>query len=381
MENEEQQATLADTIRESIEQHRPEQEPVAAPAEAAPASPAEPDKPGRTAGRARAPDGKLLPGKAERPEIAAEQPKPEAATPSPSAEAKPAVPAATTAQAPIQRPSSWKKDMWPIWDKMTNGEQLSPQEARQVAEYNAQRESQFATGVSTYKQMAESAKPVLDAIAPFQQDLDANGIKAPDMVYRLMSAHKTLALGAPQQKLQLFAKLAQDYGIPIQALYDQNAQQQYLSQPHYQQPQAQAPQQAPDIAALVRQELQAAKTHETVQSMAADTQKYPFFHYVRSDMAQLLDSLEATDLADAYEKALELPQHAMLKGWQQPAAAPTSIQQQPANPQAVARAARASAVSPRSATPAIAAAPDTGKQGVRSALSAAIAQHAGGSRV
>jgi len=375
MENEEQQATLADTLRESIAtvtaaEPAPTVVPETLPAEAAPAEP----KPGRTAGRARAEDGKLLPGKPVKPEIAAELPKPEAVTPSP-AEAQPATPAAT----PIPRPSSWKKEMWPIWEKMNTGEALTPQEARQVAEYNAQRETQFATGVSTYKQIADSARPVMDAIAPFQADIKGTGMETGQFVHTVLSQYKQLAHGSPQQKLAVAHNLLRECGVPIQALYDQNAQQQYLSTPH-------APQQAPQPQATEPEEvrfekyLAAREVKQTVESMANDPEKYPFFHYVSSDMAQLLDSLEATDLSDAYEKALELPQHAMLKGSQQPAAAPVSTQPA-ANPQAIARAARASAVSPRSATPASAGAPDTGKKGVGDALRAAIAQHAGGSRV
>jgi DNA-binding protein Fis len=380
MENEEQQATLADTIRESIatvtNTEPTESATVETQSQQQPQEPKE-SKPGRTAGRARAADGKLLPGKAPTTDPAAEQQKPPLAVATPSAtEAQPAVPAAVP---PIQRPSSWKKDMWPLWDKMIGGETLTPQEARQVAEYNAQRETQFATGVSTYKQIADSAKPIMDAIAPFQQDLEAHGIQAPDMVYRLMSAHKQLATGAPQQKLQLFAQLAHDYGIPLQALYDQNAQQQFLATPHI--PQQAPVQQSPDIGALVRQELENAKVHETVQSMASNVEKYPFFHYVRSDMAQLLETLEATDLEDAYEKALELPQHARLATVMQAQQTQASDQQHAANVQATVRAARANAVSPKSATPASAPIPDVGKKGVRSALQAAISQHVGGSRV
>ncbi len=371
---EETQPTLRDTIVESIAQHS-EPDPVPAPAAEAPApvetAPAE-SKPGRTAGRARAPDGKLLPGKAERPDAAAEQPKP--VEPTATIEAQPPAPAV----APIPRPSSWKKDMWPLWDKLNTGAPLTAQEARQVAEYNAQRETQFATGVSTYKQIADTAKPVLDAIAPFQADLDKHGIAAQDMVHRLMSAHKSLAMGSPNEKLQLFSKLANDYGIPIQALYDQGAQQQFLATP-YTPPQAPVvPQQ--DIATTVEQIIAQREVKQTIDSMAKDSTKYPFFNYLRSDMSQLLETGEATDLDDAYSKALDLPQHGMLTSLAQQQPQPTLEQQRAAQAQGAARAARANTVSPRSATPAPAA-PPSGKTSVRESLRDAIAQHVGGGRV
>lgn len=378
MDNENTQPTLRETIQASIETHA---EPVVTndPVETSVAEPAAAESPeqkaGRTAGRARDEQGKLLPGKAQK--AVPESPKPEAAPP--ASEALPATPAAAPVTRPQGCPSSWPKEMWSHWAKMNSDQPLTPQEARQVAEFNAKREGQFATGVSTYKQIADSAKPLMDAIAPFQGDLDKHGIQAPDMVHRLMSAHRSLALGSPQEKLQLLSKLANDYGIPIQALYDQNAQQQFLATPHTPQPQQAAQQQ--DMPTLIRQEIENSKRLEAITAMANDTQNYPFFNYVRSDMAQLLESLEATDLNDAYAKALELPQHAMLGTALQQQQTQANEQARIAAAQATARVARSNAVSPRSATPAAPQVPDNGKQGVRNALIAAIGQHAGGARV
>lgn len=360
----EQQATLRESIEDSIRQHsEPEPEVVAQPVEAA--APVETEQ--QREDRVRDDKGRFS-KPAEQPVVAAK----------PAASVEPTAPVvAEPVVLPIQRPSSWKKEMWPLWDKMTTGAPLTAQETRQIAEYNAQRETQFATGVSTYKQIADSAKPLMDAIAPFQQDMEKHGIQAPEMVHRLMSAHKSLALGSPQQKLQMFSQLASQYGIPIQALYDQNVQQQYLATPHVQQPEPQ--QQPPNIEALIEQTLANREVQQTVASMAKDTQKYPFFNYVRNDMAQLLDSLEATDLHDAYQKAMELPQHSMLTTVQATQQAQAAEQQRVVAAQTTARVAKANAVSPRSATPAVAAAP-AGKQGVRESLREAIALHAGGAR-
>lgn len=383
MADEEKQATLRDTIMESIATHSDSNTETATPAPdvvVAPSTPEtqEPAKPGRTAGRARDEHGKLLPGKADKtdkPQIAApEQPKP--AEPTTAIEVKPAAPAAAS----IPRPSSWKKEMWPIWDKLVAGETLTGDEAKQVAQYNAQRESQFASGVSTYRQIAESAKPLMDAITPFQADLDKYGVQAPQLVHSLMSAHKSLALGSPHEKLQIFNKLANDYGIPLQALYDQNAQQQFLAQPHYRQPEQ--PQQQPqDIAALIERTLADREVKQTISSMQSNKEKYPFFEYVRGTMAQLLDSNAATDLEDAYEQALAAPEHALLSTVMQSQHAQQQEAQRIAAAQATVRAARANTISPKSATPASVANADVGKKGVRAALRDAMDQHAGNARV
>lgn len=270
-------------------------------------------------------------------------------------------------------PSSWKKELWPVWEALQKG-QITPEHAKALVDYIPQREQQFATGVSTYKQIADTAKPLLDAIAPFQADLDRHNIPAPEMVGRLMHAHRTLALGSPQEKLQLFGRLAQDYGIPMQAFFDQGAQQQYLATPHT--PQAQ-PQ--PDIQQLVRQELEARDLQQTIQSIEKDTEKYPFFPYVRATMAQLLETNEATDLNDAYLKALERPEHAMLTSLSQQQQEQAEAKRKSEAAQVAAKVARSNAVSPKSATPL--GAPVNEKKGVRDALRDAIAIHAGGARV
>lgn len=376
MAQEEAQATLREALTDSVAQHsEPALEP-AAPAEetvAAPEPAAEPQKPGRTAGRPRAPDGKLLPGKPSKDSAA------QAQTPDAGATTVAAQPAPVAAEPAIPRPSAWKKEMWPVWDKLTTGQPLTAQEARQVAEYNVQREQQFAGGVSTYKQEAERAKPLLEAIAPFQQDLDKHGIQAPQMVHRLMSAHRALALGSPQEKVQQFTRLLQDYGIPLQALYDPAVQQQYIQSAPAQQAMPQQ-QQAPDINALVEKALSEREVKQTVASMERDTEKYPAFQYVRATMAQLLETNAATDLDDAYQQALQAPEHAFLTTALQQQQAQVAEAQRVAAAQKTAQVARANTVSPRSATPAAAAAP-SGKSSVREALRESMNSVLGGARV
>lgn len=293
-------------------------------------------------------------------------------------EAPQAAPPQVEAAPPIQRPSSWKKEMWPIWDKMAAAQPLTDKEARRVAEYNAQREQQFATGVSTYKQIAESAKPLMEAIQPFQADIERIGVPTPQFVHRVLSDYKALAQGSPQDKLRIASNLMRECGIPLEAFYNQEAEQRFLSMPHTPQPQPSAP--PPNIEALIEQAISSRETKQTVESMAKDTQKYPFFNYVRADMAQLLEQNEATDLHDAYLKALDLPQHAMLTPVMQQQQTQVAEAERLAKAQTVARVARTNAVSPKSATPASQAAPSGGK-GVRDALREAIATHAGGARV
>lgn len=312
---------------------------------------------GRTAGRARDEHGKLLPGKAVRPESSP--------------------PTLTAASAPAQpklvRPSSWKKDFEPHWEKLTTGQPLTPEESRALAEYNIQREGEARKGVSTYKTEWDNAKPVLDAVAPFLPDLQKHGIQPADMVGRLMGAHRQLSLGSEQEKLAAFQNLLPQYGIRAQlAVQDAQGNWQLLQQ-------MSAPQQAPaqqqpafrpeDIQKIVREQLQSERTVQSVSQFATEKDAggnllRPHYEAVRSDMALLLDAGKAQDLGSAYDMALRLNDE-LWKSTQDAKARADEAARQEAQRAAV-RTARSNVSSVRSATPAASA---TGaKKGLRSTI-------------
>lgn len=230
--------------------------------------------------RARAEDGKFAKG---------EKPEPEA-QPAPSA-AKP-------------RPTSWKKDFEEHWGK------LDPA----LQEYIHQRESEYAKGVSTYKQEWDRAKPILDVIAPYSQQFQKYGVRPEQWIQSLGAAHQALALGSPQEKLQMFARLARDYGIPLQAL----TQGATPGQP--------APQQMMDPRlGMFAQELSSIKNQlqtwrseqeramqdgiaSEIESFSRDG-KHPHFEQLKETMADLLEKGLAKNLEEAHSLALRMPQH------------------------------------------------------------------------
>lgn len=243
---------------------------------------------------------------------------------------------------PLQalRPTTWKKEYLPLWDKAATGQGLTPEEWKKLAEYNGQRENEYKTGVSTYKTEAENAKQLQEAITPFLPELQAHGIAPNVWIKNLGTAHYTLAKGSPEQKLTMFRQLAQQYGVPLGAVM-------------------QDPQQVPPIVHELMAQINELKTkfsgvdvwrqqQETTSLTSEiakfqDATKYPHFPVVREQMAQLLESGLAHDLDTAYETAK----------WMVPAARDAEqlrLQEQSAKPAAAARA-RAAAVSPRSATP------------------------------
>tara|TARA_R110000868_G_scaffold335787_2_gene596650 strand:- start:2584 stop:3636 length:1053 start_codon:yes stop_codon:yes gene_type:complete len=260
----------------------------------------------------------------------------------------------------VPRPSSWKKDFDPHWDK------FDPE----VKNYILQREREYANGVSTYKSEAENARQLNEAIAPFMPDLQRNGIAPDKFIQNLGYAHQRLAMGSPQEKVQMGVKLIQDYGIDPQALF------QVLSgqQPQYQPQQYQQPQQQPvDIAKIVEQKLTEKEvTNEYQRFIAEAPEKYPHFEEVKGTMAGLLQAELAQDYESAYKTALRLPKHAAIFDAIQQQEREKTEASLKAKAQAAVGSARAKAVSVKSSTPSGQMSPVNGSKGLRESLSEAF---------
>lgn len=315
-------------------------------------------KAGRTAGRPRDEKGRLLPGAPQKAEpVIAQQP--------------PAL-----APKPLARPSSWKKDFEPHWEKLVNGQPMTLEESRALAEYNLQRESEAAKGVSTYKAEFDQLRPLGEAVAPFMQDMQQHGIEPAKMITQLMTAHKTLALGNGQQKLAMFSKLAQDYGVPLQALYDPQYAQQFVQQTMNIQPPAPPP---VDPRQAAREEVEAYFTKQRVSEFAeakddAGNLRYPHFETVRQDMALLLDAGKAKTLEEAYRLTVRMNDDLWQQEQQAKAQADAAAKLEAQR--AATLTAKRNAISPRSATPASAGAP--AKKGLRATLEDAFDEHTAG---
>jgi len=200
----------------------------------------------------------------------------------------------------INRPSTWKKDYWEHFDKLAT-------ENPSLAEYINQRESEYAKGVSTYKNEAERAKAIWGALEPFMPELQQHRIDPAQWVGNLGRAHQQLATGSPQQKLQMFQKLAQDYGVPLQALVQTEGQPdpvlQYVS-PLYEQ----VNQLKGQLHSWQTQQQQA-EQRQIQSQIEKFAEGKPYFEQVRETMSGLLQSGLAQDLDSAYEAAVRLPQH------------------------------------------------------------------------
>lgn len=209
----------------------------------------------------------------------------------------------------LQRPTTWKKEYLPLWDKMEKGEALTKDEAKKMLEYANQRESEYKKGVSAYKAEADSARSLREAIEPFVPELQKNNIHPAAWINNLGRAHMILSNAPMPQKVEMFNRLAQDYGIDLNLYQNSGENTTQL----YNDPQTVALQQQIQMLNSQvqqvtgwRQQEENARLQSEIQRFSADTQKHPHFEAVREQMAQLLENGLAPDLETAYAKAVRL---------------------------------------------------------------------------
>jgi hypothetical protein len=245
---------------------------------------------------------------------------------------------------PVSRPSTWKKEYVQIWDKMEAGEQISKEDFVKFAEYANQRESEYKKGVSTYKAEADRAKSYEQAVAPFAENLARRGLQPAQYIENLVRAEQILSSAPMEQKVQVFQRLAADYGIQLNG----SGQIQQLD-PYAQQLMNQlnmVNQEVSSIKGRFAQEENQRLMNE-IEKYRSDVEKYPHFDVVREEMAQLLELGKAQDLETAYKKAVRMnddvwsvEQERLLN----------DAKQKAVKAQQVAKA-KAAAVSPKSVTP------------------------------
>lgn len=202
------------------------------------------------------------------------------------------------------RPTTWKKEYLPIWDKIQNGEELSSDERKKHLEYLNQRESEYKKGVNTYKAEADRFKPLDEAIAPFRDHLRQQNINEAQWINNLGRAHMILSQAPPEQKIQMFHRLAQDYGIQL----NQGEMQRQHIDPYTQQLMQQLQHMNQEVGTIKSRYEQEENNRlmSEINRVATNVEKFPHFESVRETMAQLLEKGYAQDLEGAYAKAVRL---------------------------------------------------------------------------
>lgn len=285
--------------------------------------------------------------------------------------------AAPAAPAPAPSLTTWRKEYLPLQEKLASGALLTPDEAKKLADYNVQREREYSTGISTYKAEAQQSRAIQDVMVEFMPALQQGNMNPAQWIQNMGRAHSTLVFGTPEQKMQMFANLARDYGIPLPAVA-----------------QAQAGQLDPTVAALMaevnhlKQNIGSVTQYQQKQVDSAinqelakfqDTAKYPHFEQARPMMIQLLESGLAGDLEAAYTKAVRMDD-TLYQTEQQRQAAERANTDGAAKAAAAARA-RAASGQVKTGTPAGRSSAPAPSNDLRGSLESAFEQHAGGARV
>ena len=201
-----------------------------------------------------------------------------------------------TEEDPVWRrpPASWKKDYHETWNLADD----------KLKQYAWQRESEMKAGVEPLISKAQFADQMQEVLNPYMNTIQGLGIDAPKAVKALMEADHALRYSNPQEKRQYFARLAQSYGVNLNDMGNDLPQQVHVD---------------PTIYALqnelnnVRGEVMGWKQQQEQQQNQAllgeinnFSQKAEHFEEARPAMIQLLQSGMATDLDDAYDKAIRL---------------------------------------------------------------------------
>lgn len=197
----------------------------------------------------------------------------------------------------LQPPNTWSKDALPFW------EQTPPRVQAEILK----REQDMFRGLSQYKEAAQLGQSFSKTVEPFVPLFQKFQLNPSEVIKRAMTAHFNLTLSPPEVKVKLARTLLQDYGIDFESLLDDLP----------------APGEGPSPEVLqLRQELhnmretltgiQQRHAEQTRSAVAADVDAFaadpahPYFDELSDDIAQLLQKRAATDLKDAYEKAIWL---------------------------------------------------------------------------
>jgi hypothetical protein len=187
-------------------------------------------------------------------------------------------------------PASWKKDYYDHYQK------LDPA----LQEYINQREEEYYRGVGSYKQQAEIGQQFLEATKPYEAHMRSLGVEPVQAFKALANADYTLRTADPVTRANMFAQLAQQYGVNLDDLGSQ-------------------PIIDPTVQALQREIMSLKQSlnqvqggfqqqqEQTYQQMITEAAKrLPHFDELRQTMAQIMNAGMAETLEEAHSKALRL---------------------------------------------------------------------------
>ena len=196
----------------------------------------------------------------------------------------------------VGAPKTWTKEALAEWAT------IPPRAQQEILK----REEDFLRGITQYKTAAEVGQRY-DAVAqPYRAILQAENIDPVQLFQSFAANHYLLSRGTEEQKLQLAASMVDGYGIDFAKLID------YMGDRAIGAPDPYVKQLETRLAQLegqTRQQVEAqhsavrSQVENEIAAFAADP-AHPYFEEVSDHIVKLLNSGLATDLKDAYEKAV-----------------------------------------------------------------------------
>jgi hypothetical protein len=246
------------------------------------------------------------------------------------------------AEAPVEEKET-EDEIKPVVQERSPWKSWKPEAAAEleklpenVQKYIIERQDQFHKGIEQYKEAATFAKTIDKSIAPYKEYM-ANLNVTPDVAFQnLLKTEHTLRMGSAQDKAEMMLKLAHDYQIDLGQLagipYDPTVHN-LKAQLDYTKSQLEA-------SNNFRQSQEDGQIQSVIEEFA---QTHEHFTEVQATMADLLERGFATDLDDAYVKAIRLDDNVFQKAQAQQQT--SAVRQSLAKADQAAKAAKAVAVS------------------------------------
>lgn len=163
------------------------------------------------------------------------------------------------------------------------------------------RSEEMHRGLEGYRQKAQYGHEFEQALQPYMQTIQQFGVHPAVAAKQLFAADHALRYGSPVEKQQMLMKIAQDYRV------DLNFDPSQLPQvdPNV----SRLEQQVQQLQSWIQQQNQAVEEREA-QTLNSEISRFAsdpantYFEQVRNEMAGLLQAGIASDLKDAYEKAI-----------------------------------------------------------------------------
>lgn len=195
-------------------------------------------------------------------------------------------------------PKTWTKEALESWAT------IPPRAQQEILK----REEDFLKGITQYKDRAEIGDRYDSAVAPYKPILQAENIDPVQMFQSFAANHYILSRGTEAQKLELAANMIAGYNIDFNKLISFIGD--HIIEPA-----------DPRVAALEAEVRELRKGQETrqQQDLTATTERlsaeitafaqdpaHPYFNELVDDISKLFETGQATNLQEAYDKAVYL---------------------------------------------------------------------------